>query len=292
MAAGRSRRGQANILALTLIIGILFFIITITYIWAVPVIKKNSNLNDYNGFKAQIKSLNELIKIASDEKGQRSMVLEFKRGELLISSEENTISYTVTDMFPRALPSDWVSINSDLQPFTVEVTPLSIAAVGDYANVSTNYSMSGAQVYLVSSTQVNVSGVTGNFAETARFLRNKKVYEVAKINSSATSNNVVFYGPDLFSIVIRGEGEQGIIRERAIGGDSKFKTLFLEVVYVYELSNDRCTQIQIKPKDLAILTPGKHNLYIAFEREYLNELNYGECTRILTREVSIDINQK
>lgn len=290
--AASDRRGQVNILALTMIIAILFFIITITYLWAVPVIKKNSNLNDYNGLKGQFKALNELVKAAAEEKGQRSMVLEFKKGELLINDEENRIAYTVTDMYPGGLPPDWVSVNSNLQPYTIEIIPLSISAVGQKDTVLSNYSMSGAEVYLVSTTQVNVSGVTGNFAETARFLRNKIVYEVAKIDSSATTNNVVFYGPDLFSIVIRGEGDQGIVRERAIGGDTKFKTLFLELIYIYELSNERCTQIKIKPKELAILTPGRHNLFIAFEREYLNEINYGECKRILTREVSIAVNQE
>ncbi len=105
-------KGQVQVVSAILLVGILAAGIASAYLWGVPLLQKNQDVNGINIAISSLKELANEIETVSINKGSRTV--EFKvDGFLRLDTENNSINYITNSKAAYVATTDWVALNED-----------------------------------------------------------------------------------------------------------------------------------------------------------------------------------
>lgn len=105
------RTGQTQIISAVLITGIAIAVVSIAYVWGVPLIQKGQVATQVTNAENLMISIERSINDVIQAGGQRSVQVNLE-GNLEVSESDNAIVYTIRTRGAN-IAADWVPINED-----------------------------------------------------------------------------------------------------------------------------------------------------------------------------------
>ncbi len=108
----KDSKAQVQIVSAVLLVGILAAGISAAYLWGVPLLQKNQDVNEIDNAINSLKELSSTIESISVNKGTQSVDFKIK-GLLKIIPENSTIEYITNSRAAYVATSSWVTLNED-----------------------------------------------------------------------------------------------------------------------------------------------------------------------------------
>lgn len=110
------RSGQSQVLTAVILGGIMISAITAAYIWGLPILQKNQDVNTIEGTLNDLRSVSDAISTVAQEGGARSATINLGKGIVQIDPVNDTITFRSTTRGAYVSTNDWVPLNeNDLQ---------------------------------------------------------------------------------------------------------------------------------------------------------------------------------
>ncbi len=110
------RRGQSQVITAVLLGGILIAGISAAYIWGLPILQKNQDVNNAQQSLATLEQVAAGLETVANEGGSRSVEVSLGTGSLNIDAENETITFRALTRGAYVSTSQWVPLNeNDMQ---------------------------------------------------------------------------------------------------------------------------------------------------------------------------------
>lgn len=106
-------RGQTQLISAVLIFGIVAGLVMSAYIWGMPIIRKTSDVAQYEFAKQSFFEINNAILEVARTENQRSVNLKLNRGILKVYKDLNLLEYSFSSRVPLVTTQKWVVLNED-----------------------------------------------------------------------------------------------------------------------------------------------------------------------------------
>lgn len=111
-----ARLGQSQVLTAVLLGGILVLGVGGAYMWGVPILQKNQDINNAQNSLSGMSRLSGEIAAVAQQGGSRSIPLDIGSGSLTINTENETITYIARTKGAYVATDEWVPLNeNDMQ---------------------------------------------------------------------------------------------------------------------------------------------------------------------------------
>lgn len=111
-----SRSGQSQVLTAVLLGGILIAGISAAYVWGLPILQKNQDVQNAEQSLSTLKELASGISTVATEGGSRSVQVSLGSGSLTVDPENDTVTYRALTRGAYVSTRQWVPLNeNDLQ---------------------------------------------------------------------------------------------------------------------------------------------------------------------------------
>lgn len=107
------RRGQSQVITAVLLGGILIAGISAAYIWGLPILRKNQDVNNAQQSLSTLKDLANGLATVANEGGSRSVRVSLGTGSLNIDADNETITYRALTRGAYVSTAEWVPLNED-----------------------------------------------------------------------------------------------------------------------------------------------------------------------------------
>ncbi len=108
--------GQTQVLTAVLLGGILIAGVASAYVWGLPILRKNQDVNNAEQSLSDLKKLSRAISSVASGSGSRSVTVNLAEGTLDIDTEQDMITYTTRTRGAYVSTRLWVPLNeNDMQ---------------------------------------------------------------------------------------------------------------------------------------------------------------------------------
>jgi hypothetical protein len=107
-----SRTAQAQVVSVVLIMGISILVISSAYFWGIPLIEKSQTSSDINKAQKLMLVIDDAMSDVAPHGEKRSILLNLD-GELKVSEELNSITYSVDTKGANIATINWVPLNDE-----------------------------------------------------------------------------------------------------------------------------------------------------------------------------------
>lgn len=108
----RRRKAQTEVISTVLLIGIGVAVVSVAYLWGIPLIQKGQSANRLQSAESTIFQIEGAVLDVVRGGGQKTMDV-FIDGPLEVSDTDNSIIYSVRTKKVGVAASDWVPLNDD-----------------------------------------------------------------------------------------------------------------------------------------------------------------------------------
>lgn len=109
-------KGQTQVLTAVLLGGILIAGVSSAYIWGLPILRKNQDVNNAKQSLTDLKKLSKAVGAVASGSGSRSVTVRLGEGTLDINAEEDMMTYTSLTQGAYVSTRIWVPLNeNDMQ---------------------------------------------------------------------------------------------------------------------------------------------------------------------------------
>ncbi len=113
---GRGRTGQTQVLTAVLLGGILVSGIAAAYVWGLPILRKNQDINNAEASLQSMRQLASGVTSVAQQGGSRSVTMNLGDGSLQIDPANDTVTYTAVTRGAYVSTQRWVPLNeNDMQ---------------------------------------------------------------------------------------------------------------------------------------------------------------------------------
>lgn len=110
------KRGQTQVLTAVLLGGILIAGVAGAYVWGLPLLQKNQDINSAKNSLSSMKELTSAISTVAQQGGSRSVTMPLGDGSLRISPENDTVTFQARTRGAYVATESWVPLNeNDMQ---------------------------------------------------------------------------------------------------------------------------------------------------------------------------------
>ncbi|MDY6761470.1 MAG: hypothetical protein SVY41_00305 [Candidatus Nanohaloarchaea archaeon] len=110
------RTGQTQVLTAVLLGGILIAGVSAAYVWGLPILQKNQDVNNAEQSLSDMKELSRAISSVASSGGSRSITVNLADGSLTIDADEDIITYRALTTGAYVSTRMWLPLNeNDMQ---------------------------------------------------------------------------------------------------------------------------------------------------------------------------------
>ncbi|MDY6776897.1 MAG: hypothetical protein SVQ76_02215 [Candidatus Nanohaloarchaea archaeon] len=111
-----SGRGQSQVLTAVLLGGILVAGVSAAYIWGLPILRKNQDVNNAEKSLSDLEELASAISTVASQGGSRTVTIKLADGSIRVNTDNETITYRTLTQGAYVSTQEWVPLNeNDMQ---------------------------------------------------------------------------------------------------------------------------------------------------------------------------------
>ncbi|MDY6769481.1 MAG: hypothetical protein SVU88_00755 [Candidatus Nanohaloarchaea archaeon] len=111
-----SRSGQTQVLTAVLLGGILVAGVSAAYVWGLPILQKNQDVNNAESSLSDLKELSRALESVGTGGGSRTVTVDLASGTLNIDAEQDLITYRTLTKGAYVSTRTWMPLNeNDMQ---------------------------------------------------------------------------------------------------------------------------------------------------------------------------------
>lgn len=257
-------KGQTQIISVVLIMGLAVGVIGASYMWGKPLIDKSQAGTTITNAEKTMDLIKTTIDDVAKTGGQKKKQIQIE-GTLKVSESENAIVYTLTGAKAAIASSQWISINDDVPPksmetYAVDATNPSDSTPIDCGDCIMNAPCGPPENIVITGTCAAV----GTYNTGDSFDCNSKRYTVDHIDCAGTLDGfAVLTGPENELPGLVGTNNAGVLIAKSIPLGNEFMTEY-KLIYreLIDPTSKEGMKIIIKTQGNSQISSGQHMITV------------------------------
>ncbi len=257
-------KGQTQIISVVLIMGLAVGVIGASYMWGKPLIEKSQAGTTITNAEKTMDLIKTTIDDVAKTGGQKKKQIQID-GPLKVSESENAIAYTLTGSMAAIASSQWISINDDVPPKSMETYAVDAADPSDSTPIGCGDCIMNASC--IPTQTVNITGTceaVGTYPAGSSFNCNSNRYTVDHIDCAGTVDGfAVLTGPEKEMPGLVGINNAGVLVAKSIPLGNEFMTDY-KLIYreLIDPINKEGVKIIIKTQGNSQISSGQHMITV------------------------------
>ncbi|MCK4551006.1 MAG: hypothetical protein KAT91_03555 [Candidatus Aenigmarchaeota archaeon] len=261
-----SVKGQTQIISVVLIMGLAVGVIGASYMWGKPLIDKSQAGTTITNAEKTMDLIKNTIDDVAKTGGQKKKQIQIE-GSLEVSEAENAIIYTLTGLMAAIASSQWISINDDVPPKSIETYAVDATDPSDSTAIGCGDCVMNSSCLPTETIKISgTCGASGNYVAGSSFNcdLNTNTYTVDHIDCAGNLDGfAVLAGPEKEMSGIVGTNNAGVLVAKSIPSGDEFMTEY-KLIYreLIDPTSKEGVKIIIKNQGNSQISSGQHTLTV------------------------------
>ncbi|MCK5474001.1 MAG: hypothetical protein KAI53_01225 [Candidatus Aenigmarchaeota archaeon] len=256
-------KGQTQIISVVLIMGLAVGVIGASYMWGKPLIEKSQAGTTITNAEKTMNLIKNAIDDVAKTGGQKKKQIQIE-GTLKVSENENAIIYTLTGAQAAIASSQWISINDDVPPKSIETYAVNAINPSDNTPIDCGDCIMNASCGPDNVVITGTCGSVGTYVTNQSFNCNLNTYTVDHIDCAGTLDGfAVLTGPEKEMPGLVGTNNAGVLIVKSIPSGNEFITEY-NLIYreLIDPTSKEGVKIIIKTQGNSQIPSGQHTITV------------------------------